>query len=174
MQDKSHPSTVTLVYAAPHFSSKKQCVPVNCGEERVKYSQVNFMKKPTKVVNKMERHPAGIQCTIIIELPIYMFDFYYTDDLLNLDSLLVQLKAKVTPKWYQFGEAVGMDKETLDKYSQYPPDQCLIEVLDHWLRNHTGQPTWREVAEILRVIGLMELASAVENVYKTGMQRLIL
>ena len=92
----------------------------------------------------------------------------HADGLLNLDSLLIQLKAEVTPKWYQFGEAVGVDKETLNKYQEYPDSQCIIEVLDFWLRNHTGQPTWREVAEILRGIGLQQLASDIEKVYETG------
>ena len=92
----------------------------------------------------------------------------YTDTLLSLDSLLIQLQAEVTSKWYQFGEAVGVDKETLDKYTEYPDDQCIIEVLDFWLRNHTGQPTWREVADVLRGIDLQQLASDIENVYETG------
>ena len=91
------------------------------------------------------------------------------DKLLNLDTLLIQLKAEVTPKWYQFGEAVGMDKKTLNKYWEYPDSQCIIEVLDFWLRNHTGQPTWREVAEILRGIqGLTQLAFDIDRVYETG------
>ena len=92
----------------------------------------------------------------------------YTDTLLSLDSLLIQLQAEVTSKWYQFGEAVGVDKETLDKYTEYPDDQCIVEVLDFWLRNHTGQPTWREVADVLRGIDLQQLASNIENVYETG------
>ena len=92
----------------------------------------------------------------------------YTDTLLSLDSLLIQLQAEVTSKWYQFGEAVGVDKETLDKYTEYPDDQCIIEVLDFWLRNHTGQPTWRKVADVLRGIDLQQLASDIENVYETG------
>ena len=90
------------------------------------------------------------------------------DTLLNLDSLVVQLQAEVTPKWYQFGKAVGIDKETLDKYTKYSDDQCIIEVLDFWLRNHTGQPTWREIAEILRGIDLKRLAADIEKVYETG------
>ena len=92
----------------------------------------------------------------------------HADGLLNLDSLLIQLQAEVTPKWYQFGEAVGVDKETLNKYREYSDSQCIIEVLDFWLRNHTGQPAWREVAEILRGIGLQRLASDIESVYETG------
>ena len=75
----------------------------------------------------------------------------------------------MTPKWYQIGEAVGIDKETLNKYTEYSDDQCIIEVLDFWLRNHTGKPTWREVADNLRRIDLKRLAMDIEKVYETGM-----
>lgn len=61
-----------------------------------------------------------------------------------------------------------MDKEMLNKYREYPDDQCIIEVLDFWLRIHTGQPTWRELAEILRKIELQRLAHDIERVYETG------
>ena len=94
--------------------------------------------------------------------------FLITDILLNLDSLLIQLQAEVTPKWYQFGEIVGIEKKVLDKCKQYSPEQSIIEILDNWLRNHAGQPTWREVAEALRKIGLQKLAFNIERVYDTG------
>ena len=87
---------------------------------------------------------------------------------LNLDSLLIQLKEEATPKWYEFGQAAGMDKMTLDEYSQYPEEECIVEVLDNWLRNHTRTPSWREVAEILRNIGLPRLGNDIDEVYQTG------
>lgn len=89
---------------------------------------------------------------------------------MNLDTLLLQIKHEVTPKWYQFGEVIGVEKQLLEKFDveKYPPEQCIIEVIDNWLRNHAGQPTWREVAEALREIGLYTLAADIENVYKTG------
>ena len=90
---------------------------------------------------------------------------------LNLDNLLIQLKAEVTPKWYEFGQAAGMEKMTLDEYSQYPEEECIVEVLDKWLRNHTGTPTWREVAEILRNIGLSRLGNDIDEVYTTGKKK---
>ena len=85
-----------------------------------------------------------------------------------MDSLLIQLRSEVTPKWYQFGEAMGVGKEVLDKCIKYPSEESLIEVLDNWLRNHAGQPTWREVAEALKGIGLQQLAFDIEKVYNTG------
>ena len=70
--------------------------------------------------------------------------------------------------WYQFGEAIGVRKEVLEKCVKYPPEESIIEILDNWLRNHAGQPTWREVAEALRVINLQQLAFDIEKVYDTG------
>ena len=97
----------------------------------------------------------------------------HTDTLLNLDSLLIQLQVEVTPKWYEFGEAIGIEKKILDKYQQYSPEQSIIEILDNWLRNHAGQPTWREVAEAVRKVGLQKLAFDIERVYDTGKINLI-
>ena len=53
---------------------------------------------------------------------------------LNLDSLLIQLQDKVTEKWHQFGVALGIKKDVLDQYLKYPPEQSIVEILDHWLR----------------------------------------
>ena len=90
------------------------------------------------------------------------------DQTINLDILLIQLKPAVTDKWYQFGEAIGVNKELLETCTRYPSDQSLVEILDNWLRNHSGQPTWNEIAEALTEIGLKELAYKIESVYKTG------
>ena len=81
---------------------------------------------------------------------------------------MIQLQPDVTHKWYQFGEAIGIEKKVLDKYKKYPPEQSIIEILDNWLRNHAGQPTWKGVAEALRRIGLQKLAFDIERVYDTG------
>ena len=43
-----------------------------------------------------------------------------------------------------------------------------MEVLDQWLRNFPGRPTWRDVANALREIGLQQLANDIEMVYETG------
>ena len=44
-----------------------------------------------------------------------------------------------------------------------------MEVLDQWLRNFPGRPTWRDVANALRKFGLQQLANDMEMVYETGM-----
>ena len=86
----------------------------------------------------------------------------------NLDNLLIQLRSEVTPYWCQFGTVIGMDKATLEEYSKYPPEQCLIEVIDFWVRIQDNQPTWRAVADVLKEIKLNKLAEDILKVYETG------
>ena len=69
---------------------------------------------------------------------------------------------------YQFGLVVGMAKETLDSYSNYSPKECLVEVLDYWLRNNPHTPTWRDVAEVLKEIKLHQLAEDILKVHQTS------
>ena len=88
---------------------------------------------------------------------------------MNLDNLLIQLRSQVTPKWHQFGLAIGIAEEALAKYSSYPPEECMVEMLDYWLRDHqTSKPTWRDVANALREIELHQLAESILNIYETG------
>ena len=87
---------------------------------------------------------------------------------LNLDSLLIRLKDKVTEKWYQFGVALGVEKEILDRYLNYPPEQSIV-MLDHWLRSCDLEGwNWRDVAKALRQIEHHQLAEEIENIDKTG------
>ena len=83
---------------------------------------------------------------------------------------MIQLRPQVGPKWYQFGEAAGIEKEVLDNYAKNcPPEDCIMEMLDYWLRIHNaGKITWRDVARVLRAIGLRQLAGEIESVYTTG------
>ena len=117
---------------------------------------------------------------LILSIVFYLMkvkaDYYYiilvcADDSLhvNLDNLLIQLRPQVTPKWYQFGVIVGIRKEVLDYYARKcSPEECMVEMLDYWLRNHKEQLTWREVARAVKAISLQQLASDIETVYKTG------
>ena len=89
------------------------------------------------------------------------------DKTVNLDSLLIQLQLQVTPKWHQFGVAIGIPDEILEQYSNYPADERLMEVLDYWLKNDRN-PTWKDVAKVLKDIELHELAEGIMNVYETG------
>ena len=81
----------------------------------------------------------------------------HTDESLSvsLDNLLIQLRPQVGPKWYQFGQAAGIEKEVLDKFTQQcSPKDYIIEMLDYWLRRQEIPPTWKDVAKILKEINL--------------------
>lgn len=93
------------------------------------------------------------------------FSYYNNADdtmSLNLDNLLIQIKVDITSCWYQFGQALRVDTAVLEACLHYPPEESIVEVCDNWLRNHMGQPTWREVAEALRQIHCQQLANEVE------------
>ena len=92
----------------------------------------------------------------------------FADKQLNLDNFLIQLHTQLTPKWYQFGLALGVNKDILKKYSECPPEESIVEVADYWLRNSRTKPTWRAVARALKKIGFDLLAEDILNVYKTG------
>ena len=87
----------------------------------------------------------------------------------NLDTLLIQLRSQVTSKWYELGLAVGMESATLDKLSKYPSEQCMVEVLDRWIRSYDYKLTWREVSHVLKKIKFEKLAEKILDVYKCGM-----
>ena len=81
--------------------------------------------------------------------------------------MLIQLR-DVSQEWYKFGFNLGVPKEVMDKYSDYPVDQCMIEMVDYWLRHHEGRPTWREVAKALEAIEFHQLSAKILEVYLTG------
>ena len=88
---------------------------------------------------------------------------------LNLDNLLVHLRAEVSSCWYQFGLAMQLEKEILDTIAKTcSATECIVEMLDFWLKNHIGKPSWREVVGALKAIDCMKLALDIEKVYDTG------
>ena len=91
-----------------------------------------------------------------------------TDKSLNLDSLLIQIRSQVTPKWYHFGLAIGISKEKLDEFANFPPEESIVEMLDFWLRIRETAATWRDVADALKRTGLYLLAEKILKIYKTG------
>ena len=87
--------------------------------------------------------------------------------------MLIQLRAQVTPKWYQFGMAAGIEREVLDKFAkQCSPEDCIVEMLDCWLRCG-AKPSWKDVANILKTINLTQLALDIEGVYATGNEKML-
>ena len=89
--------------------------------------------------------------------------------------MLIQIRSHVTSKWQQFGVAVGLSKDQLEKYAGYPEEECIVEVVDYWLRNHPltiTKPTWMDVAKALREIELHHLADIILSKYKEGKRSL--
>ena len=99
-----------------------------------------------------------------------MINFIAFAESLNLNSLLIRLKDyKVTEKWHQFGEALGVEKEILDRCLNYPPEQSIVEMLDHWLKScDLEERNWRDVAKALRQIEHNPLTEEIETIDKTG------
>ena len=103
-------------------------------------------------------------------ITVIFFTFIATVSIIdcNLDTLLVQVRSEVIPKWHELGLAIGMDSSDLNKLLKYPSEQCMIEVLDWWIRSHDYLLTWKEVARILQKMGFHSLSENILNVYITG------
>ena len=87
----------------------------------------------------------------------------------TLDTLLVLLQEQVSPKWREFGEAVGIDDMVLDSIaSTCSPENYFVELLDYWLKYYNGMPTWSVVVEAMCDIDLPKLAQDIEHVCETG------
>jgi hypothetical protein len=80
---------------------------------------------------------------------------------LDLNNLLELIGSDVASEWYQLGRTVGISEEMLDECSNRSPREAVVEVLDHWIRNH--KPSWNDVADILNEIGLHELANSLRQ-----------
>ena len=87
--------------------------------------------------------------------------------MLNLDNLLLKLHSQVSPKWHQFGLAIGVPVETLDELSAYQEEDRLSEITDYWMK-HQGELTWREVALKMEEIGLHDLAEEILSDHSIG------
>ena len=83
------------------------------------------------------------------------------DKYLDLQSLLAKLHGKVKSQWYQFGLTIGVPNSILDQLCGYSEEDCLIEILDYWLKNHPDQPTWKELADAMADLQDYELANSI-------------
>ena len=91
----------------------------------------------------------------------------WPNETINLNSLLLQIRDEVTPHWYAFGVSVGVPREIMDSWNDYPPDQCIVEVLDYWLAHYHRPLTWVNVVHVLKEIKLHSLA---RNIIQTCIQ----
>ncbi len=62
-------------------------------------------------------------------------------------SLVRALRGQVSSKWYTFGLALGVPKQLLNHLEHHSDEECLVEVLDYWLKHHPGKPTWKEIMD---------------------------
>ena len=75
---------------------------------------------------------------------------YFTGDTPSCDlknSLVCALRGQVSSKWYTFGLTLGVPKQFLNQLKCDSDEECLGEVLDYWLKQHPGKPTWQEVMD---------------------------
>ena len=77
------------------------------------------------------------------------------------ESLLTKLRGKIKSQWYHF----GVPNNALDQLHSHSEDDCLVEVLDYWLKNHPDQPTWKELADAVADLQDYELANSILKIY---------
>ena len=71
--------------------------------------------------------------------------------------------------WLEFGEAVNIDDVVLDSIAKTTfAHNCLVEVLDYWLKYSAEKLTWKDVADALHDIDLHDLALYTEQVHEMG------
>ena len=157
-----------LIYVDVGSSIEHWIKPDAC-DDRVEYATLNHQNdllksQPEHDFSTVGESHESCQWYYFNTIMIVMF----SDRQLDLDSLLIQLRTQVTPKWYQFGLALGVDKDVLNKYSKCPQEESMVKLADYWLRNSYTKPTWRDVAEALKKIGFVSLAEDILHMYKTG------
>ena len=81
---------------------------------------------------------------------------------------MITLHSQATPKWYQFGKALGIDEDVLNRCSSFPAEQAVVEMLDHWLRNETIRPSWSDVGRALKTIELRDLGEEILDMCMSG------
>ena len=71
----------------------------------------------------------------------------------TLENLLYYLQDQISEQWYQFGIVLGVPNTTLEHLLQsYNQKECLVELLDYWLKHHPDQPQWQEVIEAINKV----------------------
>ena len=83
---------------------------------------------------------------------------------IEIDAVLVQLRGKVTSKWYQFGLRLGLPGEYLDTLKQHQEEDRLLEVLDHWLKCNPKKPTWKDLDLALNGLGVTHVQPTANSI----------
>ena len=72
--------------------------------------------------------------------------------------------------WKQLGECLGVSPSQLDEIAKQcsTAAECMVEMLDVWIKNHVGHPTWKEVIVGLGKLNHYHLAESLKHRYTTG------
>ena len=98
----------------------------------------------------------------------HFIDFtFYIGEEVDLQSLVKHL-LNIAPKWQLIGEQLGVSDTVLDEiFTNYESDHdCLIQMLDFWLRKHHSHPTWREIISALHLMEEHAYAESLEHMGK--------
>ncbi len=109
----------------------------------------------------------------ILALSIGHYNYIYYTVVLNARDHLREAKTAlwdVRAKWRSFGLELGVDPYTLDSIAvkyQNNPDECLPQLLQHWMDSDKTDPTWERVVYALRArpVGFTQLAQTLKNKY---------
>lgn len=69
------------------------------------------------------------------------------------------------PKWYYIGLQLKVPVYILDNMKNEPSSVCLTKVIQYWLTHMNPSPTWRALANVLRMptVGEGQLAGEIER-----------
>ena len=90
---------------------------------------------------------------------------------LKLDDLSTVLEElyEARTKWYFIGLKLKVPVDTLDsiKTQSDDPNECLLQVLKHWLKTVDSKPMWEALVDALRgrLVEEHRLASSIEEKY---------
>ena len=86
----------------------------------------------------------------------------------TLKKFSAQLQQPLThnDKWRNFGEVVKIEENVLNDIAA--KDRRVSRMLEYWLRRETTEteePTWNDVAEVLKEIKCVQAARDIERIY---------
>ena len=96
----------------------------------------------------------------------------FTDTLTipNLSDLTMALCNRLADKWKRLGVYLRLPKAALDTINRENSEDCLVEMLDCWLKQVNPPPSWTTIIEAIEVLGDKQLAAELKTKYCTGSQ----
>ena len=79
---------------------------------------------------------------------------------------------RVADKWKRLGVYLRLPKPALDTIKHENSEDCLMEMLDCWLKQANPSPSWATIIEAIEVLGDKKLAAELKTKYcfPTGSQ----